>query len=94
MFLTLNHLVLVRIQVRQLLNTLQSVGHMGRSGTNTWPLDTNPYRRMSSMALTAFPCMSGSTQEYSCSDEQVRPSGSSRSRSRPTATVEHRVRYV
>jgi transposase len=60
-FNRLSSLVLVRIQVRQLLNTLQSVGHMGRSGTNTWPLDTNPYRRMSSMALTAFPCMSGST---------------------------------
>ena len=33
--LTLNHLVLVRIQVRQLLDFLQSVSHMGRPGTNT-----------------------------------------------------------
>jgi hypothetical protein len=38
---TLNHLVLVRIQVRQLLNSLQNRGYMGRLGTLTGPLDTN-----------------------------------------------------
>jgi hypothetical protein len=42
--LTLNHLVLVRIQVRQLLDTLQNCGHFGRPSTDTWPLDTNPLR--------------------------------------------------
>jgi hypothetical protein len=41
---TLNHLVLVRIQVRQLLNYLQKSSYMGRPSVSTGPLDTNPLR--------------------------------------------------
>ena len=45
--LTLNHLVLVRIQVRQLLDYLQKSSYMRRPGRDTGPLDTvaRPYAR-------------------------------------------------
>jgi hypothetical protein len=41
---TLNHLVLVRIQVRQLLNSLQKSSYIGRPKVSTGPHDTNPLR--------------------------------------------------